>query len=153
MAAVRWEDNREALAVRLAKVEDAEDIARLAGELGYPSTAPEVAERLRAALHDSAHAVFVAMNGEQVIGWVHVFVKHLVESDPEAEIGGMVVDARHQRRGVGRLLMQQAEQWARARGLRSVYLRSNVIRKDAHAFYQSLGYQVVKTQFALRKAL
>ncbi len=150
---VQAENIRSEFTVRPARPEDAADIARLATDLGYPSDRQEVEARLGTVLQDPEHAAFVAVEAERVIGWVHVFVKHLLESDAEAEIGGLVIDARHQRGGAGRLLMQRAEHWARARGLRSVYLRSNVTRKDAHAFYQKLGYQVLKTQFAMRRAL
>ncbi len=153
VAAIPSEESQTALTVRPAKPEDSEDIARLATELGYPSTAKELAARLKSVAENAEHAAFVAIRGGCVIGWVHVFAKRLLESDAEAEIGGLVVDARHQRSGAGRLLMQYAERWAYAQGFRSVYLRSNVIRKEAHAFYQKLGYQVVKTQFALRKTL
>ncbi len=86
-------------------------------------------------------------------GWVHAHVSHLVENDPEAEIGGLVVDEAYRRTGAGGLLMERAEQWARDRGLKSVYLRSNIIRKDAQAFYKKLGYEIVKTQYAFRKRL
>ncbi len=86
-------------------------------------------------------------------GWVHAHVSHLVERDPEAQIGGLVVDEACRGGGTGRLLMERAEQWARDRGLKSVYLRSNIIRKDAHAFYKKLGYEIVKTQYAFRKRL
>jgi len=55
--------------------------------------------------------------------------------------------------GVRRLLMQQAEQWARERGYREVVLRSNVIRTRARTFYESLGYTVTKTQNHFRKIL
>ncbi|MBZ5513411.1 MAG: GNAT family N-acetyltransferase [Acidobacteriia bacterium] len=135
------------LRVRPATFGDAERVAELATQLGYPSTPQQVGARLGHLLPRDEHAVYVAELGAgPVIGWVHVFVKHTAESDPQAEIGGLVVDESQRQRGVGKLLMRHAEQWARARGLRSVYLRSNVLRKDAHAFYASLDYRVVKTQ-------
>jgi GNAT superfamily N-acetyltransferase len=71
----------------------------------------------------------------------------------QAEIGGLVVGESHRGQGVGQLLMQQAEEWARARGCRAVYLRTNVIRTDAHRFYERLGYTRIKTQHAFRKNL
>jgi len=52
---------------------------------------------------------------------------------------------------VGRLLMQQAEQWAREQGYSEVILRSNVIRARAHKFYESLGYTPIKSQKVFRK--
>jgi GNAT superfamily N-acetyltransferase len=144
---------RNCFRVRVVNIRDAAAIARLATQLGYPSSAAEVERRLKAVARDPGHAAYVAVEGARLTGWVHVFVKHLLESEAEAEIGGLVVDARRRRRGAGRALMQRAEEWARKKGLRTVYLRSNVIRKDAHAFYVELGYQLVKTQFALRKAV
>ena len=74
-------------------------------------------------------------------------------ADPQAEIGGLVVDEDHRCCGVGRLLMQQAEQWAREKGCSEVYLRSNVVREGAHAFYEGIGYSSAKTSMAFRKAL
>jgi GNAT superfamily N-acetyltransferase len=74
-------------------------------------------------------------------------------ADPQAEVGGLVVDEGYRRRGIGRLLMQQAEQWACEKGCWAVYLRSNVVRKDAHAFYEGIGYSNVKTSLAFRKTL
>ncbi len=140
--------------VRPASPKDAEACARLSTQLGYPSSRAEVERRLARLEGDEEHAVYVAVNSsDKVVGWVHVCAAHLVESGPEAEIGGLVVDEGFRGSGVGRLLMERAEQWAREKGLKSVYLRSNIIRKDAHAFYQRLGYQIVKTQHAFRKIL
>lgn len=142
------------LKVRPAILRDAERIAALATQLGYPSSPEQVRKRLRGIQHDGEHAVFVTeLPKAGVIAWVHVLVSKVVESDPEAEIGGLVVDEAHRRSGAGRHLMERAEEWSRTKGLKSVYLRSNVIRKDAHAFYLILGYEIVKTQYAFRKFL
>ncbi|MFB3920620.1 MAG: GNAT family N-acetyltransferase [Terriglobia bacterium] len=87
------------------------------------------------------------------VGWVHVFVCHLVESDAFTEIGGLVVDEKWRGAGIGRLLVEQAEAWARAKGCTSIRLRSNIIRQEAHQFYSKLGYRIVKTQHAFTKTL
>ena len=55
--------------------------------------------------------------------------------------------------GVGRLLVEAAEEWALERGFDIMGVRSNTLRLDAHAFYEHLGYRVVKTQKAFRKRL
>jgi GNAT superfamily N-acetyltransferase len=100
------------------------------------------------------HAAFVAeSSGGPIAGWVGVFVQRTVESDPSVEISGLVVDELSRSRGVGLLLLQRAEQWAREKGCATVRLRSNVIRTRAHAFYERHGYEHVKTQKAFRKAL
>ena len=77
----------------------------------------------------------------------------LLEAETRAEIWGLVVAQAARRTGVGRMLIDAAEEWAVMRGLGVMSLRSNVLRLDAHAFYEQLGYKVVKTQNAFRKDL
>lgn len=143
-----------AFTIRLASPADAENIARLSTQLGYPSTPEQAARRLSAIKHDKDHAVYVAESADRnVVGWVHVHRTRLMESDPEAELGGLIVDENCRRSGVGHMLTERAEQWTREKGLKSIYVRSNILRKDAHAFYLSLGYRLIKTQQAFRKFL
>src|SRR5229473_3166868 len=131
--------------VRVATPADAPQIARLSGQLGYPTTPEEAAQRLAQLEGDARHAVFVAESAPgQVVGWIHVEECHLIECDRRAEINGLVIEEEHRSRGTGRILMEYAEQWARARGCSAVVLRSNVIRARAHAFYEKLGYQTLK---------
>jgi GNAT superfamily N-acetyltransferase len=140
--------------VRVARMDDTGSIADLSGQLGYPSSVASVRQRLRNLLAEGNHAVWVAENGTGAIaGWIHVFVKQLLESDREIEIGGLVVDQNFRGQGAGKALVERAERWARSRRLKSVYVRSNVVRKEAHIFYQKLGYKIIKTQSAFRKAL
>ena len=144
--------------VRLARLEDAARIAELSGQLGYPATAEEVERRLRQLEGDPQHVVFLAElrdapKAGAIIGWVHVHEVRLVESDPRAEVSGLIVADGYQGRGAGRLLMEHAEQWARSRGFQTLLLRSNVIRGAAHAFYEKLGYEIVKSQKVFCKKL
>ena len=140
--------------VRPAQLTDADRIAVLSGQLGYPSSAASVRRRLRNLLARRDHAIWVAeTDGGTIAGWIHVFVKQLLESDREVEIGGLVIDENLRGQGVGKALVERAERWAKARALESIYVRSNIVRNDAHIFYQKLGYKVIKTQYAFRKAI
>jgi len=142
--------------VRRARRGDAERIAQLSGELGYPASAAQVATRLRQLTPVSKHAVFVAESPDAatgVVGWVHVSVAHLLESDIRAEVNGLVVAEGQRSAGAGAKLLEAAEEWARRRGCRGMNVRSNVIRERAHGFYERNGYEHYKTQKAFRKAL
>jgi len=142
--------------IRRARRADAERIARLSGELGYPASAAQVATRLRQLTPVSKHAVFVAESPDAatgVVGWVHVSVAHLLESDIRAEVNGLVVAEGQRSAGAGAKLLEAAEEWARRRGCRGMNVRSNVIRERAHGFYERNGYEHYKTQKAFRKAL
>ena len=132
-------------------------MARLAGELGYPSTREQVAARLDEILDRTDHAVFVAESdevgdgGKRVTGWIHAFVQRTIESDPTVEICGLVVAEGSRGCGIGRLLMEQAERWGRGTRCSTMTVRSNIVRERAHKFYQRLGYSLVKTQRVFRK--
>jgi GNAT superfamily N-acetyltransferase len=142
--------------IRRARRGDAERIAQLSGELGYPASAAQVATRLRQLTPVSKHAVFVAESPDAatgVVGWVHVSVAHLLESDIRAEVNGLVVAEGQRSAGAGAKLLEAAEEWARRRGCRGMNVRSNVIRERAHGFYERNGYEHYKTQKAFRKAL
>jgi GNAT superfamily N-acetyltransferase len=141
-------------AARPARLSDAPAIARLCGQLGYPSTTQEIEARLRAVERNPEHAIFVAEGAAgDVIGWVHVFLLRSLEAGTRAEVGGLVVDEAHRSQGAGQQLLECAEKWARESGCCSIALRSNVIRERAHAFYERFGYRVLKTQKAFRKDL
>ncbi|HVS74989.1 MAG TPA: GNAT family N-acetyltransferase [Candidatus Acidoferrales bacterium] len=149
-------DARAAGAVRIRRAEerDAAALAVLATQLGYPTTPEEALQRLRMLSAPELHAVFVAETaGGAVAGWVHVSANHLIESEARAEVNGLIVDERHRSAGAGKLLLDEAERWAREHGCSAVNLRSNVIRERAHQFYLRNGYEHYKTQKAFRKKL
>lgn len=142
--------------VRKARRGDAERIAQLTAELGYPSTPAQIAERLRQLKPASKHAVFVAESldcGVGVLGWLHVSVSHVLESDIRAEVNGLIVAEGQRSAGAGAKLLEAAERWAAAHGGQAMNVRSNVIRERAHKFYERNGYEHYKTQKAFRKPL
>jgi ribosomal protein S18 acetylase RimI-like enzyme len=139
--------------IREARPQDYARIAELAGQLGYPSSADEIAKRFAGMQHSNEHAVFVAQVGSELAGWLAVFVYRVIEADARAEISGLVVDEHYRSQRIGMHLLARAERWAREKGCRAIGLRSNVIRDRAHAFYERLGYRHVKTQKSFRKDL
>jgi ribosomal protein S18 acetylase RimI-like enzyme len=57
------------------------------------------------------------------------------------------------RMGVGRLLMESVEAWARAKGLPRIVLHMRVDRDEARFFYEQLGYQRIATSRLMSKPL
>jgi GNAT superfamily N-acetyltransferase len=143
----------ECAPIRRARIEDAAEIARLSGELGYPLSSADVALRLDELSRSERHDVLVAADGERLLGWLQVEHRLSLEGGERAELVAMVVDATVRRRGIGRALVGAAESWGRARGLPSLIVRSNVARERAHPFYESLGYSRSKTQHVYTKKL
>lgn len=140
--------------IRTARRDDAARIGELSSQLGYQVTRSDMRARLDASLGDVNHLVTVAeTHGRQIVGWLHATISRTLVDPPTCHIAGLVVDEESRRNGVGRALMQHAEAWAAHRGLKSVSLRSNIVREQAHAFYERLGYERIKTQHAYRKRL
>jgi len=140
------------LKIRIARRGDAERIAKLCGELGYPASPRQISARLRQLTPAAKHAVFLAESAQAgVIGWVHVSTSYLLESDMRAEVNGLIVAEGQRSGGAGAKLLQAAEDWARKRGCKGMNVRSNVIRERAHKFYEANGYEHYKTQKAFRK--
>ena len=132
--------------LRKARVEDAADVARLAGQLGYAAPVDAMRERLSALISHPDHCIAVAEHEGHLLGWIAVEHRRTLESGERVEIVGLVVDAQCRGGGVGRLLVQAAEQWASRLGFDSILVRSNVLRDASHPFYERMGYVRRKTQ-------
>jgi predicted N-acetyltransferase YhbS len=140
--------------IRRAEAGDEKAVASLAGQLGYPMQTSEAERQLSLLAKKDGHAVFVAeLGGHGIVGWIHMMPRQLLYSPGLTEIGGLVVDAEHRRKGVGRALIRAGEKWAKDQSYSRVFVRSNAVRKEAHDFYPSLGYDSVKTQKVYRKEL
>lgn len=139
---------------RQAQVTDAGTIMTLVAELGYDGSVEEVRKRMSLLLDKEEHAVFVAENeGGELVGWIHVFQGCSLLGDPFAEIGGLVVHSSHQGSHIGRRLVDNAEVWARQRGLSQLWVRSNTTRLQAAGFYNHLGFRKNKVQNVFLKDL
>lgn len=135
--------------MREVQVEDAEAVAALLGELGYPSTPSQAAERLARIAGDPSTWVIVAEVESEIAGLGALHVQNLVERDEVGcEVAGLVVGERFRRGGVGETLMDALEAEARRRGGRVMVLNTAHRRADAHAFYEALGYEHTGRRYA-----
>ncbi len=140
--------------IRPADQRDTKAITRLCKQLGYPMESRQVEGQLELLRSLAHHAVLVAESKQgQVLGWVHIFERPLLIQQSGAELGGLVVEEKFRKHGVGDALMQAAESWARKRKLSLVTLRSNTQRTEAHAFYLAIGYKLQKTSYTFRKVI
>ncbi|MGH9551989.1 MAG: GNAT family N-acetyltransferase [Terriglobales bacterium] len=139
--------------VRNATIHDAEKIADLCTQLGYPSTAEQVRQRLQLIAHDNRRCLIVLQTVDDVVGFIDLELREIVVAAPLVEICGLVVDSAVRSKGYGRVLLDAAERWAGSKGAAEVGLRSNILRKEAHSFYERAGYTIYKQQFAFKKKL
>jgi N-acetylglutamate synthase-like GNAT family acetyltransferase len=137
------------LTIRDARPEDAEQLARLVGQLGYPASVEAVARRVNRLAASEADRLVVAELEEQVVGLASVHVSLSVEYDqPAAKLSAIVVHGSCRRNGVGEALVRTMEEEARARGCCLIFLTTSERRGDAHTFYRRLGFEETGRRFA-----
>ncbi len=137
--------------VRDARPEDAEAIAELLAQLGYPSAPHNVRVRLARLADDDTSRVLVADAGSHVIGMASLYVRPLIHDDADlCRLAALIVREGWRDQGVGGQLVSAAEAWAREMGCAVVEVTSGTHRPDAHAFYDRLGYVEKPKRFVKR---
>ena len=143
---------RQPIDLRSATVADAERIAALFTDEGYPSGPSDIVDRL-ARFDSDGSRVIVADNGGEVLGFVAVHALQRFEhSDRIIRIMALVVDAGERGRGIGRLLMEEAERIGRDLDAAFAEVTAGHHRPDARRLYEELGYDGTVAAY-LRKRL
>ena len=140
--------------IRLAMPDDAEELAKLSGQLGYPTDAAAMLRRLDGVTSHHAGVVLVALDPQgRVAGFAHAEARRLLIAEPFAELAALVVSEAARGQHIGSALLAAAEAWAREQGFANMRVRSNVIRERAHRFYLREGYVEKKRQAVFLKQL
>jgi len=143
--------DQPAIVLRPASDEDAPRIASLLSDEGYPAGPSDIVARLDRFAAPSA--VTVASIEGEVLGFIAIHVMPRFEhGDWIARILALVVDPGVRERGIGRLLMAEAERVGREHGAVFVEITAGHHRPDARRLYESLGYDATVTSY-LRKRL
>ncbi len=142
---------RESLLIRPASAQDAAGVAMLLGVLGYPCTREEAATRLLALQEEPDQQVLVADRHGELAGLLALdLMYYLPLGARTCRITALVVSAKEQRRGVGRMLLREAELRARQGGAARIELTSATHRHEAHEFYRACGFGESALRFLKR---
>jgi GNAT superfamily N-acetyltransferase len=135
--------------IRRATTDDAETIATLLGELGYPTSARSIPRRLQS-LDREGSPVFLAVGADDTPLGLAAVTRHaaLHAEAPVAYITALVTSSNARGQGVGRALVGACEGWARERGCGRLSVTSAEHRSDAHSFYPSCGLPYTGRRFA-----
>jgi len=129
--------------IRSAKSKDTQAICDLLKQMGYPQPFALIQEKFEI-LHNDANS--------QIYGFLSLyFIPQIALQGDFAKICYLCVDENMRSKGVGHLLVKEAEQQARRRGCDRMELHSGMQRPLAHQFYLREGYVEAPKYF--RKAL
>jgi GNAT superfamily N-acetyltransferase len=131
----------QTLIVRDARANDADALARLCTQLGYPTSSEAMPLRVARLGQDPNARALVAEQDNIVIGLATIHLRFTMNHEaPIAQLTMLVVDEANRTHGVGRALVQTAEAWAKERGSHRINVTTALHRADAHAFYERLSY-------------
>jgi GNAT superfamily N-acetyltransferase len=127
--------------VRAATAEDGFGLSALFGILGYPCTPEEASQRVIDLREDANQTLLVADTEGGLLGMMACDLSYYLPlGAPTCRVTALAVNADAQRRGIGRLLLREAEALARDAGAVRIELTSAGHRHEAHAFYRACGY-------------
>jgi len=124
----------------------------------FPSaTAAEHEREIDARLAQTDAAFFVAERDDgTVCGFVEVGTRPYVDgcdSSPVGYVEAWFVEPEMRRGGVGRALLDAAEEWARARGLSEIGSDTQLVNEMSRRAHMRSGYAEVDRIIQFRKAL
>lgn len=142
--------DRQTVTIRPAAVPDAARIAALFTDEGYPAGTSDIVTRLERFSSEYSQVLVADLDGE-VVGFIALHVLPRFEHDDRiVRIVALVVDAAVRERGVGHLLMGEAERVGREVGSAFVEITAGHHRPEARRLYEALGYDAGVTTY-LRK--
>lgn len=139
--------------VRIFEQEDKETIKKLFSILtGDEMSDADLNNRLEYVERSSIDSLFVYELDGAVIGLMGFRIRENIESNSRyGEISLIVVDPKNQKQGIGKQLMEFAEQLAKDSDCIGTWLVSGFGREEkAHQFYRSMGYISTGYRFVKR---
>nr|WP_275661719.1 GNAT family N-acetyltransferase [Acinetobacter pittii] len=120
--------------------------------MGYLQPLALIQEKFELLNNDSNSKILVAEEEDKICGFLSLyFIPQIALQGDFAKICYLCVDEKMRSKGVGHLLVQEAERLARQRGCDRMELHSGMQRSLAHQFYLREGYIEAPKYF--RKAL
>ena len=142
--------------VREIQIQDAQDLEYICRmSLGCETTSAFLKQRIEELSHNKNYRflVYEKDNGHQVLGFIQAEKYNLLYGGDGWNIIALAVSPDARRQGIGRKLLSALEAQAVKEGYTFIRLNCNILRTDAHAFYQQMGYTCDKTQKRFIKTL
>ena len=122
--------------------------------LKYDCTLDMVCQRIQSLAHDPEHVVWVLTDdADSPHAFIHAQRYRTLHDEGGYNVIALAVMPDDQGKGLGRELLTAFERFAKEQGAAYLRLNSRVERKNAHAFYEHLGYTCDKVQKYFKKVL
>jgi GNAT superfamily N-acetyltransferase len=140
-----------AISIRAATAPDAERLATLLTDEGYPAGPSDLAARIER-FSTPGSRVLVAEAADTVVGFIAFHVIPRFETDERfIRVIALVVDPGERERGVARLLLADVERIAIDDGVSFLEVTAGRHRPEARQLFESLGYEATVTSYLRRR--
>jgi GNAT superfamily N-acetyltransferase len=140
------------LTIRPAAEDDAERLAALLTDEGYPAGPSDLASRV-ARFAGSEARVLVAEQADEVLGFVaFAFVPRFESDDRFIRIVTLVVDPGARERGIAKALLAEVERVGAEAGAAFLEVTAGHHRPDARQLFESVGYDATVTTYLRKRA-
>ena len=85
------------------------------------------------------YGVYVAVSGDAAVGFLYV---QYYAWNQLCQIHGLAVDPETQRQGIASALVVRAEDFARSKNARGIYVDTPTLNTGGRKFYEAVGYQL-----------
>lgn len=145
--------------IRSIKLDDAKAVYHLIQQLSEPIEQQDIIHNIKHYIYHLDYELMVAeeVSNNKIVGFVAInLAVFFHRKNPMGRIMGLVVDINYRKQGIGKLLMNKAEELAAEKGCNIIELTSGINRKNMGTFnfYEQCGYEnKVNQKIYLRKVI
>ena len=135
--------------IRNVRPQDAQALVHICETaLKHEADPVTVKQRIQELSPDDSYyiAVYEEDSDHRVLGFIQAERYNLLYGGNGWNVIALAVDPEAQRQGIGKKLLKALEEKASDENYTFIRLNCNIVRKEAHAFYQSMEYTCDKTQ-------
>lgn len=112
----------------------------------------QLEDKILDVLNHDDEKIFIAVCDDEVIGYIYVNIYDVLYQEPIANVVSFILNMNKKHNGVGKTLIEAAENWAKDKGIKKVRIVSDVNRTHGHSLFKKLGYVINETDFEFKKA-
>ena len=140
-----------------ATKDDLDTLACLAIILWFEHTIEDLKNQFASIINSSDAAFYIVTNEGQPIGFAQCQLRHDyvegTESSPVGYLEGVFVKAEYRKRGIGKKLIHQCEEWAENKGCREFASDCELNNTDSLKLHLRLGFEEANRIICFKKNL
>lgn len=113
----------------------------------------QLEDKILDVLNHDDEKIFIAVCDDEVIGYIYVNIYDVLYQEPIANVVSFILNMNKKHNGIGKTLIEAAENWAKDKGIKKARIVSDVNRTHGHSLFKKLGYVINETDFEFKKVL